>query len=60
MDEHPTRRSYYLSAAQALGFEIEQPAAGDTTPYKIVSSEKLKNKLAYRFIYNDPLTLFTA
>jgi nucleoside-diphosphate-sugar epimerase len=60
MDEHPARRAYYLAAAQAIGFTIEQPAIGDTSPYKIVSSEKLKNKLCYHFIYNNPLTLFTA
>jgi nucleoside-diphosphate-sugar epimerase len=60
MDEHPTRREYYLAAAKALGFEIEQPAAGDTTPYKIVSSEKLKSRLSYRFIYSDPLHVFSA
>lgn len=59
MDEHPARRAYYLAAAKAMGFEIEQPAISDTMPYKIVSSEKLKNKLPYHFIYNDPLTLFT-
>jgi nucleoside-diphosphate-sugar epimerase len=58
MDEHPPRRAYYLAAAQAIGFAVEQPAMNDTSPYKIVSSEKLKNKLCYRFIYNDPLTLF--
>lgn len=60
MDEHPTRRAYYLAAAQAIGFAIEQPAIDDTAPYKIVSSEKLKNKLSYHFIYNNPLTLVTA
>ena len=60
MDEHPTRRSYYLTAAQAMGFVIEQPAMSDGTPFKIISSEKLKNILFYYFIYNNPLTLFTA
>ena len=60
MEEHPTRRQYYLAAAQAMGFEITQPAMGPIQPYKIVSSEKLKSNLSYHFIYIDPLTLFTA
>ena len=60
MDEHPVRRAYYQAAANAVGFTIEPPAVDDTTPYKIVSSEKLKNKLPYHFIYSNPLTLFAA
>ena len=59
MDEHPTRREYYLAAAKALGFTVEQPAHNNAS-CKIVSSEKLKSQLSYRFMYNDPLHLFRA
>ncbi|GAC1442912.1 MAG: SDR family oxidoreductase [Sediminibacterium sp.] len=59
MDEHPTRRAYYIAAAEAIGFAADPPAMDDTMPYKIVNSDKLKSKLQYHFIYPDPLTLFT-
>lgn len=59
MEEHPTRRSYYRAAAQAAGFVLDEPATEKTAPYKIVNSDKLKNKLQYHFMYQNPLTLFT-
>lgn len=59
MDEHPTRRTYYMTAAEAIGFAVDQPAIGETIPYKIVNSDKLKIKLQYPFIHPNPLTLFT-
>lgn len=55
---HPTRYQYYSAAAKAFGLEMpdRQPAAEQSS--KIVSADKLKQRLGYEFIYDDPLTIF--
>lgn len=57
-DEHPLRRDFYAAAARAQGFELPEMPAGPALRYKIVSSEKLKARLNYKFLYSDPLTVF--
>jgi nucleoside-diphosphate-sugar epimerase len=53
---HPTRRDLYTRAAQAL--DLEPPTfaeADETSPGKIVSSERLRRTLDYPFQHPDPL-----
>ena len=57
-DAHPTRRDYYAAAARARGFVLPDLGPVQPQPYKVVSSEKLKAQLTYKFLYSNPLTLF--
>lgn len=55
---HPTRYQYYSLAAKAFGLELPEKKPYGQQSAKIVSSEKLKQWLGYKFIYDDPLTIF--
>ena len=53
-DEHPTREKLYTNAARKLGFD--PPVFNNaSSQWKIISNERLKEKLNYRFIYPDPM-----
>lgn len=56
-DEHPTREAFYTQASMALNLEPPQFVPDDSTPYKIVSSEKVKQQLGYTFVYPDPIAM---
>lgn len=56
-DEHPTREVFYTQASKALNLEPPQFTPDDSTPYKIVSSEKAKQRLGYTFAYADPIKM---
>lgn len=56
-DEHPAREAFYTQASIALNLEPPQFIHGDSSPYKIVSSEKVKQRLGYTFIYPDPIAM---
>ncbi|RBL91329.1 Rossmann-fold NAD(P)-binding domain-containing protein [Chitinophaga flava] len=57
---HPIRYHYYRAAAQAQKLEMPKKLQPIEQPYKIVSSAKLKQRLGYEFIYDDPLLIFNA
>ncbi|RZL12110.1 MAG: NAD-dependent epimerase/dehydratase family protein [Hymenobacter sp.] len=57
-DAHPTRRDYYAAAAQAQGFALPDLGPVQPQPYKVVSSEKLKASLGYKFLFPNPLAIF--
>jgi nucleoside-diphosphate-sugar epimerase len=49
-DQHPSKKEYYGRASAELG--LEPPEFSDhQAPFKIVSSEKLKQALSYQFAY---------
>lgn len=53
-DAHPPRRELYTHAAERLG--LDPPTfSDDGTPYKVVSNEKVKRQLGYRFRHPSPL-----
>ncbi len=56
-DGHPPREALYTAAAEH--FDLEPPTFtnndGEENSYKIVSNEKLKNYLEYRFYYPNPM-----
>lgn len=57
-DGHPTRREYYSREALRLGVELPVFESGAGRPrYKIVSNEKLREKLGYEFVHPDPLRI---
>ncbi|HYW33965.1 MAG TPA: SDR family oxidoreductase [Balneolaceae bacterium] len=53
-DSHPARRQYYTRTAKALG--LEPPTFSDENEdknYKIVSNQKLRQRLSYSFSHAD-------
>lgn len=55
-DEHPTRREFYTLACEQLGVPL--PVFSDAVqPFKIVSSDKLRNTLSYSFQFPDPMKM---
>jgi len=57
-DAHPARRDYYAAAARARGFALPDLGPVQPQPYKVVSSEKLKAQLKYKFLFPNPLAIF--
>lgn len=55
---HPTRREVYLASCAPFGYEPPTFLTSEANPYKIVSSQKLRDKLNYSFHYPDPLDFF--
>lgn len=53
-DEHPTKKVFYSNAALALGLDPPLFSDEPKTEYKIVSNERLKDTLNYRF-YHQPI-----
>ena len=52
--EHPTKAEFYAKAAKISDLPV--PAfTGTLEPFKIVNSDKLREKLGYQFIYNSPM-----
>lgn len=54
-DLHPTRRDFYTQAAAKAGLELPTFANMADPRFKIISSEKIKQRLNYSFRYPDPL-----
>lgn len=54
-DEHPTRRELYVCAAKSMGIEPPKFIENINADYKIVSNNKIKEHLNYKFIWPDPL-----
>lgn len=54
--EHPVRRDIYLRNAEEFGWEaphFAEPATPE--PFKVISPNRLVNRLGYRFRFPDPL-----
>ncbi|MCB9771078.1 MAG: SDR family oxidoreductase [Candidatus Omnitrophica bacterium] len=54
-DIHPTRNELYTAAAKAMGLTVPEFCDEAETVSKIVSNEKVKKILGYKFIHPDPL-----
>ena len=52
-DTHPTKREFYTQAATSIGEPAPEFVLTDTRPYKIISNQKVKQRLRYRFSYPD-------
>jgi nucleoside-diphosphate-sugar epimerase len=53
--EHPTRKAFYVRAAEASGLEPPRFDDADTTAGKRVSARKLREQIGYTFRHPDPL-----
>lgn len=56
-DEHPSRKEFYAKASEALHLEAPHFIDESETPFKIISSEKIKHVLNYNFLFPDPLRM---
>jgi len=56
-DGHPTKRDFYTKSAMDIGASPPNFSDSGKSPYKIVSSAKLKKMLGIEFLYNDLLNL---
>ncbi len=53
-DEHPTRAEFYQAQAEKLGLEPPTFKASSSSAYRVVSNDKVKSELGYRFKWPDP------
>lgn len=54
-DKHPIHRDFYPAQAQKMGLEPPTYTEDKIKERPVVSNEKLKQKLDYRFIWPDPM-----
>ncbi|WP_207531684.1 SDR family oxidoreductase [Desertivirga arenae] len=59
-DIHPTRADFYSLAALTIGLAPPQFAVNPQTSFKIINSNKLKQRLGYVFKFPDPMTMLQA
>lgn len=52
-DTHPTKREFYTHAAKAIGRPAPEFDHSDARSYKIISNQKVKQLLNYKFIHPD-------
>lgn len=52
-DTHPTKREYYTQAAVQIGKCAPKFIESDTPSFKIISNQKVKQTLNYRFLHPD-------
>ena len=57
-DEHPEKAIFYQRMAIQQGFERPEFSAEVSESYKIVNSDKIKNRLNFRFKFPDPMQMF--
>ncbi len=54
-DFHPTKKDLYTKAAEAMGLAAPEFLLEDKASIKIVSNDKVKKVLGYRFLHSDPM-----
>lgn len=56
-DYHPTRAEFYTLAAQKIGLKMPTFAPENVINFKVINSNKIKQRLGYSFKYPNPLDL---
>ncbi|MDJ1498038.1 NAD-dependent epimerase/dehydratase family protein [Cytophagaceae bacterium DM2B3-1] len=56
-DTHPTRKEFYMTEATVYGLSLPEFSDETATGYKIVRSDKIKQRLDYTFTYPDILAI---
>lgn len=54
---HPTKKAFYTAMSGRLNLPLPVFRDDDPAPFKIVSSQKLKQHLNYTFKYDDPMAM---
>jgi len=52
-DTHPTKREFYTQVARSIGETVPEFSESNETSFKIVSNEKVKRILNYKFVHPD-------
>ena len=52
-DTHPTKREFYTQAAKSIGRPPPEFTKSDTKSFKIISNQKVKHSLNYKFLHPD-------
>jgi len=52
-DTHPTKREFYTQAAKSIGGLPPEFTNSDTKSFKIISNQKVKHSLNYKFLHPD-------
>lgn len=52
-DTHPSKREFYTRAAESIGMPAPEFVDADSKSYKIISNEKVKQVLNYKFLHPD-------
>jgi nucleoside-diphosphate-sugar epimerase len=56
-DQHPTRKEFYVLAAEKNGLKKPEFTPEKELSFKIINSDKIKKELGYSFKYPNPLDL---
>jgi nucleoside-diphosphate-sugar epimerase len=56
-DSHPTKREFYTKVSKEIGNSPPEIEKNIVCDYKIISNEKLKKRLNYKFKYNNLLKI---
>ncbi len=52
-DTHPTKREFYTQAAKSIGFPVPKFEDSGSVSFKIISNQKVKQHLNYKFLHPD-------
>ena len=52
-DTHPTKREFYTQAAKSIGFPVPKFEESSSVSFKIISNQKVKQHLNYKFLHDD-------
>ena len=52
-DTHPTKREFYTQAAKSIGVSVPEFVNSDKKSFKIISNQKVKRMLNYKFLHPD-------
>ncbi len=52
-DTHPTKRAFYTQAAKSIGQASPNFTSEETKSFKIISNQKVKQRLNYQFLHPD-------
>ena len=58
-DTHPTKREFYTQAAKSIGFPVPSFDDSGYVSFKIISNQKVKHHLNYKFLHGDLMNITT-
>jgi len=56
-DTHPTKRAFYTKAAKSIGFPVPKFEDSSSVSFKIISNQKVKQHLNYKFLHDDLMNI---
>ena len=56
-DTHPTKRKFYTQAAKSTGFPVPNFEDSGSASFKIISNQKVKQYLNYKFLHDDLMNI---